>query len=214
VALKNLTDSQNITQEFLVEIANMKLVDGGDVIKCYGISRDPVSKNYVIVMEYMPDGNLRQYLQNKTSKQDIVRDKPILSLKIKLGKLKEIAKGLSHIHNQNLIHRDFHSGNILNNKYSSYITDLGLSRPVNHQRKDQIFGVLPYVAPEVLQGQTYTPASDIYSFGIIAYELLANIYPYPKMDDMDLALKVCRGYRPDIDKAPIPQLLKDLIKKC
>src|SRR5437764_13835975 len=99
----------------------MKLVDGGNVIKCYGISRNSVSKNYVIVMEYMPDGNLRQHLQNKAGKRNIIRDKPVLSLKIKLGKLKEIAKGLSHIHKQNLVHRDFHSGNILNNKYSNYI---------------------------------------------------------------------------------------------
>src|SRR5207244_7037345 len=141
-----------------------------------GISRDPVYKNYVIVMEYMPDGNLRQHLQNKAGKRNIIRDKPVLSLKIKLGKLKEIAKGLSHIHKQNLVHRDFHSGNILNNKYSNYITDLGLSRPVNHQRNDQIFGVLPYVAPEILQEKPYTQASDIYSFGLIDYELLHNVY--------------------------------------
>jgi len=101
------------------------------------------------------------------------------------------------------------------NGYSSYITDLGLSCPTNYQKQDgKIFGVLPYVAPEVLQGQPYTKAADIYSFGIIAYELLANSYPYPEMNDTELALEVCNGLRPNIDKIPIPQMLKDLIKRC
>ncbi|CAI2190212.1 3863_t:CDS:2 [Funneliformis geosporum] len=126
-------------------------------------------------------------------------------------------EGLGSIHQQGLIHRDFHSGNILNinNSVQCYITDLGLSRPANYQLEEgQIFGVLPYVAPEALQGYPYTQASDIYSFGIVAYELLANAYPYPKMEDIDLALKVCEGYRPNIDELKIPQLLKDLVKRC
>ncbi|KLL04537.1 MAG: hypothetical protein MRERV_19c025 [Mycoplasmataceae bacterium RV_VA103A] len=204
VVLKSLTNSQNITPEFLTEIANTKLVDDSFVVYCYGISQDPITKNYVMVMKYIRGGNLRQCLQNEGKE---------LSLKDKFLKLENIVRGLSNIHLENLAHRDFHSGNILSGKYC-HITDLGLSRPVNHQVSSQIFGVLPYVAPEVLLSQPYTKASDIYSFGIVAYELLANAYPYPKMDDLELSLKVCRGYRPDIDKVPIPQLLKDLIKRC
>jgi len=47
---------------------------------------------------------------------------------------------------------------------------MGLSKPVNVKDKKKVFGVLPYVAPEVLQGQPYTQMADIYSFGIVAYE--------------------------------------------
>jgi len=59
-------------------------------------------------------------------------------------------------------------GNILSGKLhggrdNCYITDLGLSRPVNEANEKNIYGVLPYVAPEILQGQLYTQASDIYS---------------------------------------------------
>src|SRR3954468_19806097 len=125
--------------------------------------------------------------------------------------------GLKFIHQQNLVHRDFHSGNILNNSIieGSFITDLGLSKSVNYQKQEeQIFGVLPYVAPEVLWDKTYTQASDVYSFGIIAYELFANSYPYLEMDNTGLALAVCQGLRPNLDAVPIPQSLKDLIKKC
>src|SRR5207248_2883285 len=80
----------------------------------------------------------------------------------------------------------------------------------------EIYGVLPYVAPEALQNEPYIQANDIYSFGIIAYELLTNTFPYAdyNLDDIQLALTICQGYRPNIDEAKIPQLLKDLIKKC
>jgi serine/threonine protein kinase len=60
---------------------------------------------------------------------------------------------------------------MLSNDYLIYVTDLGLSRPVNAKKEErEVYGVLPYVAPEVLQGQPYTQASDVYSFGIVAYE--------------------------------------------
>jgi serine/threonine protein kinase len=172
----------------------------------YGLSQEPQTKNYVIVMKYIEGGSLRHYLKDKNDE---------LSLEDKLIRLRYIDVGLSEIHSQSLVHRDFHSGNILNADKYNYVSDLGLSCTANYQKEGgEIFGVLPYIAPEVLRGQPYTQASDIYSFGIVAYELLANAYPYPKMDELELSLKVCQGLRPNIDKVPIPQLLKDLIKRC
>ncbi|RHZ35678.1 protein kinase [endosymbiont GvMRE of Glomus versiforme] len=210
VVLKILTNSKDITLEFLTEIANTKLVDSYDygIVPCCGISQDPITKNYIMIMDYKKEGNLRQYLENKSSG---------LSLEDKIEKLRNVVDGLKEIHQQNLVHQDLHSGNVLNNLRSTFITDLGLSKPVNYQKQEgQIFGVLPYVAPEVLQGQPYTKASDIYGFGIIAYELLANSYPYPILNETDLVIKICNGYRPEIEspRLPIPQVCKDFIKRC
>jgi serine/threonine protein kinase len=204
---------------FLQEIANHKLVDGDlkTVIICYGISQHPVTKNYIMVMEYMEGGDLRQYLKNNYIE---------LGFDEKLLQLYNIIVGLGVIHDERLIHRDFHPGNILkDDNKRCYITDLGLCRPVNGENEDKIYGVLPYVAPEVLNSKPYTQASDIYSFGIIAYELMSDFPPYVVYDqklnsyremshDTDLALAICQGLRPDIDRIPIPQLLKDLIKRC
>jgi serine/threonine protein kinase len=166
-----------------------------------------------MVMEYMNESDLRKYLQQKNKG---------LSLEDKFRKLRIIIYGLRTIHTQGLVHRDFHAGNVLNisgNKYGSCvcIADLGLSQPASHQKQEgEIYGVLPYVAPEVLRGQFYTKAADIYSFGIVTYELLANSYPYVESNlyDIQLALAVCQGLRPDMDELKIPQLLKDLIKRC
>jgi len=152
-------------------------------------------------------------------------------LEDKLKRLDEVGGGLSEIHIQGLVHRDLHSGNILSLNTQNYnygnkvisrifdifcISDLGLSCPANYQKEEgKIFGVLPYVAPEVLVGKPYTQKSDIYSWGIIAYEFFANSCPYSEMDDNDLIIGVCFSkLRPNIDKVPIPKLLKDLIERC
>src|SRR5206468_2478588 len=105
----------------------------------------------------------------------------------------------------------------LDGKIYSQITDLGLCKLVNatSQSKDkQIFGVLPYVAPEVLRGKEYTQASDIYGFGIIAHELCTGLSPYHDIPhDEFLAIKICQGLRPT-SNYKIPQIILDIIQKC
>jgi len=65
VVLKSLNNSQNITLEFLKEISNTKLVDEPyvKIVKCYGISQNPVTKEHIMIMSFMSRGNLREYLQ-------------------------------------------------------------------------------------------------------------------------------------------------------
>ena len=80
-----------------------------------------------------------------------------------------VTKSLSALHKCNLVHGDFHSGNLLLwNQKRMYISDLRLSKPADKPSKtNEMYGVLPYIAPEVLLGKPYTKAADIYSFGII-----------------------------------------------
>src|SRR5207248_2559561 len=78
----------------------------------------------------------------------------------------------------------------------------------------QIYGVLPYVAPEVLRGKEYTQASDIYGFGIIAHELCTGLPPYHDIAHNEfLAIRICQGLRPK-SNYKIPQLILDVIKQC
>jgi serine/threonine protein kinase len=86
------------------------------------------------------------------------------------------------------------------------ITDLGLSGPANQKpsSKNDIFGVLPYVAPEVLNKKSYTQKSDIYSFGILMSETSTCQQPFKDQPhDLDLAFKICGGLRPSFsDNTP------------
>jgi len=189
-------------------------VEGGySVVRCYGITKDPETKNFMMVMEYAQNGSLRQHLNNSFNS---------LNWNRKLWNLYNIARGLSLIHKKGLIHYDFHCGNILNNNYDdreySLITDLGLCKPANVERSQsgdkKIYGVLPYVAPEVLKGKEYTQASDIYGFGIIAYEACTGLPPYHDIaHDEFLAIKICQGLRPK-SNYKIPQLILNVIKQC
>jgi len=107
-----------------------------------------------------------------------------------------VAKSLSALHKCNLVHGDFHSGNLL--LYSQEficIGDLGLSKPTDKPSKtNEIYGVLPYIAPEVLLGKPYTKAADIYSFGIIMWEMTSGIPAFNNIPhDFELSLNICQG---------------------
>ena len=163
----------------------------------------------MMVMHYLPDGSMSQFLKNNYNK---------LSFNDELQRIFYIAKGLKVIHSKGFIHKDLHSGNILNWNSDCYITDLGLCKPVNANEQDKekkIFGVLPYIAPEVLRGKTYTQAADIYSFGILACEILSGLPPYHNLPHNEfLALKICQGLRPNLNNVKVPPLLENLIDQC
>src|SRR5207248_2069069 len=104
-------------------------------------------------------------------------------------------------------------GNVLSNGRTSYISDLGMCQPANNEeksvKKEGVYGVLPYMAPEVLCGYQYTKAADIYSFGIIMNEFLSEETPYDDIPhDHILAVKICKGLRPKIFE-DTPKLLED-----
>ena len=113
-------------------------------------------------MEYAEHRSLRNYLKENLN----------LHWYIKIINLHSITSELEKIHEKELIHRDLYIGNIVvNNSTTPLITDMGLCKPANYNElenaKKSVYGVLPYIAPEILQGKHYTKASDIYGFGII-----------------------------------------------
>ena len=103
----------------------------------------------MMVLLYCKSGNLRNYLNQS---EDYIR------YELKLKNLFQLALGLLDIHNANKIHKDFHSGNILFfNENTLFISDLGMCQPAtnNQEKSEGVYGVLPYVAPEVLR--CYSP---------------------------------------------------------
>ncbi|GES99041.1 kinase-like domain-containing protein [Rhizophagus clarus] len=102
--------------------------------------------------------------------------------------LYKIISGLTEIHEQYLVHCDFHDSNILNHedkedeevKDEVFISNLGLCQPIkSFLKKDDIFGVIPFMVPEVLRGKPYTPASWIFHVDDeIGKELKSNIMEF------------------------------------
>src|SRR5277367_5405795 len=146
----------------------------------------------MMVLEYCEDGNLRNYLNISEN---------YIDYKSKIDKLQQIARGLLDIHNDEKVHKDFHSGNILF-AGGQYISDLGMCQLANKNKEqlvkeEGIYRVLPYMAPEVLRGYQYKKAADIYSFGIIMNEFISEEPPYNDIPhDHVLAIEICKGLIP------------------
>ncbi|POG81565.1 kinase-like domain-containing protein, partial [Rhizophagus irregularis DAOM 181602=DAOM 197198] len=124
-----------------------------------------------------------------------------------------IIDALYRIHCNGAVHRDLHSGNILYCDGFCYISDFGFCGPADKPLRS-IYGNLPYIAPEVIIGKEYTYASDIYSFGILMWEILSGQTPFDNYEhDYGLAIKIVNGMRPKI-RTGIPSKFKELMKQC
>src|SRR4051812_10049386 len=111
------------------------------IVPCYGITKFPDNGNYAMVLNHYPEGNLRGYLQKNHSN---------LTLKDRIAIFRWLCVASYDIHKEDLIHCDLHSGNILISGGDCYITDLGLCGPVDEKSSNKIYGIVSYVAPELL----------------------------------------------------------------
>ncbi|EXX69263.1 Sps1p [Rhizophagus irregularis DAOM 197198w] len=188
VALKCLHNSKNISDEFLNEI------------KAYSIKEYNKTENILSVYGITQNPDTKDYIM-----------------------VLDYAKGLKLIHEKNMFHRDFHTGNILvldnslriSNEHI-FISDMGLSGKVDNTDKTSIYGVTPYIAPEVLRGEPYTQAADIYSFSMIMYVVATGRQPFSNCaHDHYLVLDICKEeIRPSIIESEAPKCYIDLMKKC
>ncbi|GBC14709.2 kinase-like domain-containing protein [Rhizophagus irregularis DAOM 181602=DAOM 197198] len=122
VILKRFENSKNIAKYFLNELkALLHCIKNynGHLIKTYGFTKDPELEDYIIVMRYASEGDLHKYLQKNFTKVKWNKQKPHI--------LWQISKGLEAIHNENFIHRDFHSGNILFDSNDTYKNEIRLA---------------------------------------------------------------------------------------
>src|SRR2546421_33194 len=92
---------------------------------------------------------------------------------------------------------------------------MGLCGKVGNVDVTNIYGVMPYVAPEVSRGKPYTQAADIYSFGMVMYFVATGRQPFIDCaHDQDLELSICNGIRPEITEKDAPKCYIDLMEKC
>ncbi len=176
------------------------------IINCYGITKFPENNNYAMVLNHIEEGNLREYLRKNYSK---------LTIKNRIAIFKDLCYSLYDIHKKDLIHCDLHSGNILIDGGTCYITDLGLCGPVDDKSSGKICGIVPYIAPEVLQGKKKTKESDVYSVGMLIWEVFAG---HPPFDDRahneNLVINiVLNGMRPPL-LSNMPSDYAEMMQKC
>jgi len=135
----------------------------------------------------------------------------------KIDVLLEILQALNYLHHRKVTHRDLKPGNILIGENGAKLLDFGLAQEAQTQLKksDEISGTLAYMAPEILSGNGFSSASDLYALGLIAYEILLGRHPYKGDNFADIIQKVL--YLPldvtSIENPLVAQTVERLLEK-
>lgn len=169
-----------------------------------------VGDHKCIVTEYMADGSLHSLLHSDQS-DELLHD-PELQLSIAL----DIARGMNYLHTHKppILHRDLTSKNILLDSKHAKVADFGLSREQGIGEMTSSVGALPWVAPEVFKGAAYSMSGDIYSYGVILWEIFTGKDPQGDVAPLVHAQRVAfEKFRPNIPNS-IPPHIRQLIQNC
>ena len=204
----DLASDEKFVRRFQREALAASSLYNENIVEVYDVGED--NGQYYIVMEYI-DGKHLKTLLKKRGKLTIPEAVDIMS---------QIASGLSVAHDQYLIHRDIKPQNImiLENGLVK-ITDFGIAMAMNSTQLTQtnsVMGSVHYLPPEQASGKGASLQSDIYSMGILMYELLTGKLPYHGDNAVEIALKHLKEPLPSIrDELPsIPQSVENIIIKA
>eukprot|EP01133_Synstelium_polycarpum_P005887 gene5887-6810_t len=207
VAIK-VYSSDNICfsrEEFDREVSIMSLLDHDSFTEFYGANTE--KKNYLFhVSELVKGGCLRDTLLNK----DISMTYP-QQMAIAL----DVAHAMTYLHAHGVIHRDLKSGNVLLAEgMKAKVIDFGTSRAIDPSKQMTMnLGTSCWMAPEVFRNEPYTELCDVYSFGIVLWEIYCRKDPYDGVNSWSIPVMVCKGERPPIP-SDCPSDLSKLIKEC
>jgi preprotein translocase subunit YajC/predicted Ser/Thr protein kinase len=207
VALKFCKKKGKI-DDFFKEINLMTaLPSHPNVVQVFGVCMG--GPQPILVMEYCSGGSLDRLLFDSQKQLD---DKD------KIHFAKGIARGMLHLHNHNIVHRDLAARNILLSGHSEpKISDFGMSRVLQQEdegKTETNIGPIRWMAPESLAQQTYSKKSDVWTFGIVVYEIVARREPHTDVNLLDIGPLIRdKALTPKIPE-DCPTLLRDIMEKC
>ena len=161
-----------------------------------------------IVTELAVNGSLFDYLHS---------EKKTPSVDQSLAWASDVAYGMKHLHDHDVIHRDLKSANVLlASGWVAKLCDFGTARELTHSTTTEQAGTYRWMSPEIMRSGTakINKKCDLFSYGMILVELFAHEIPYAHLHDkIEVLLSVTKGERPPIPLT-LPSYLHDLIKKC
>src|SRR5690625_1557385 len=163
-----------------------------------------------MVMEYVEGLTLKEYIQQNSP----------IDIEETITIMKQITSAISHAHANNLIHRDIKPQNILiNPKGQVKVTDFGIAVALSATSLTQtnsVLGSVHYLSPEQARGGYATKKSDIYSLGIVLFELLTGRLPFMGHSPVSIALKHLQTNTPSVRRfnESVPQSLENIVLKA
>ena len=204
----DLAGDEKFVRRFQREALSASSLSHPNIVEMYDVGED--NGTYYIVMEYVQGMTLKQ----------LIKKKGCLSLSEAIDIMLQITDGIKAAHDSYIIHRDLKPQNILiQDNGEIKITDFGIAMALNSTQLTQtnsVMGSVHYLPPEQASGKGATIKSDIYSMGILFYELLTGKLPFKGDNAVEIALKHMRDPLPNIreDNESIPQSIENIILKA
>ena len=204
----DLATDEKFVRRFQREALSASSLNHPNIVEMYDVGED--DGNFYIVMEYVEGKNLKQLIKRRTK----------LSLPEVIDIMKQLTDGIAHAHDSFIIHRDIKPQNmlILDNGLVK-ITDFGIAVALNSTQLTQtnsVMGSVHYLPPEQAAGKGATFKSDIYSLGILMYELVTGKLPFRGENAVEIALKQMKEPIPSVreEDESIPQSVENIILKA
>ncbi len=203
----DLANDEKFVRRFQREALAASSLSHPNIVEMYDVGES--EGNFYIVMEYIEGKNLKQ----------LIKKRGALTVPEVVDIMNQLTDGLAHAHDLYIIHRDIKPQNILilDNGLVK-ITDFGIAMALNSSQLTQtnsIMGSVHYLPPEQAAGKGCTIKSDVYSLGILMYELLTGKLPFKGDNAVEIALKHMKDPLPSIikDNSSIPQSIENIIIK-
>ena len=196
------------------EASIMKKLFHPNVISFKDVFKDTKLDYFYIVMEYANDGDLSKKI--KAQKQKIFGEKYFSEEKI-MQYFYQICRGLQYIHSKNIIHRDIKSQNIFLMKNGKLkIGDFGIAKALTETKNNAstVIGTPYYFSPEIINGEPYNYKTDIWSLGVVLYEMCCLKLPFESNNIAQLSIKIMKGkYDPIPNRYSknMANLIKDML---
>ena len=204
----DLSTDEKFIRRFQREALSVSNLSHPNIVEVYDVGEE--DGQYYIVMEYIEGKTLKQLLNKRGA----------LTLPEVIDIMTQLTDGLSHAHEAYIIHRDIKPQNIMiEDNGTIKITDFGIAMAVNATQFTQtnsVMGTVHYLPPEQANGKGATVKSDIYSLGILMYELLTGSVPFKGDNAVEIALKHMKEKLPSIRKQNplIPQSVENIVIKA
>lgn len=191
-------------EQLIREINIMSRLRSPAIVQFYGACLEP--GRICLAMEYMRRGSLYNVL-NETS----------LSSEQQRNIALDIARGLHYLHMQGVLHRNLKSANVLiNSTWRAKLTDFGLSKiqSASIMTINKRSQAIQWMAPESIERYpVYTEKSDIYSYGVILWEIMTEKQPYKGMTEEEVVNSIKQGEREEIPQT-VPNVYAEIIRNC
>lgn len=203
----DLSGDEKFVRRFQREALSASSLSHPNIVEMYDVGED--DGLYYIIMEYVEGKTLKQLLKKRGS----------LTLSEAIDIMLQLTDGIAHAHDSYIIHRDLKPQNIMiEDDGLIKITDFGIAMALNSTQLTQtnsVMGSVHYLPPEQASGKGSTIKSDIYSIGIIFYELLSGSLPFKGDNAVEIALKHMKEPLPSLMKedASTPQSIQNIILK-